>query len=95
MAGEREEITSVFHEVEALMEEMVAQQRGRLVALARRIDPVLSADDLLSPYDFPAIAQDPRFNFEDGVLAGLISARTALRARVIVPRSGASTEEAV
>jgi hypothetical protein len=79
---------ALFTQIEDLFDEMVAQQRDRLVALARSIDPTLSADDLLSPYDYPAVARDPRFSFEDGLLAGLMSARTALRARVIVPRLG-------
>jgi len=74
-----------FEPLEELFDEMIAQQKARLVALARNLDSSLSGDDLLSPYDFPAIAHDPRFNFEDGLLAGLISARTAIRARIIVP----------
>jgi hypothetical protein len=82
--GDRE----ILRAVEALLDEMVGQQQGKLLALARRIDPRLSADDLLSPYDFPGLAQDPRFSFEDGVLAGLISARTAFRARFLAPRRG-------
>ncbi len=80
-------LAEVFRDSESLFEEMVAQQRTRVLSLARQINPSLCSDDLLSPYDFPSVAQDPRFNFEDGVLAGLISARTALRARVILPRS--------
>ena len=72
-------------QVEELFDEMVIQQKESLVALARTLDPTLSGDDLLSPEDFPAIARDPRFNFEDGLLAGLLSARTAIRARVILP----------
>lgn len=84
----------LFRQIEDLFEEMVGQQRERLVSLARAIDPTLSADDLLSPYDLPSIAHDPRFNFEDGILSGLISARTALRARVIVPRLARDEGEA-
>ena len=79
----------IFGQMEGLFEEMVNQQSERLVALARTLDPSLSKDDLLSPDDFPAIARDPRFSFEDGVLSGLLSARAAIRARVILPRRGA------
>jgi hypothetical protein len=88
------EAHGLFTQVEALLEEMVAQQRERLVALARTLDPALSADDLLSPDDFPAVSRDPRFNFEDGLLAGLLSARTAIRARVILPGLPAGPEAA-
>jgi len=78
--------TEILRQLDDLLEEMVKQQKERLVSLARSLDPSLSGDDLLSPDDFPAIARDPRFNFEDGVLSGLLSARTAVRARVIAPR---------
>ena len=61
------------------LEEAVAQQRAKVLALARRINPRLTADDVLSPADFPELADDPAFNFEDGVLAGLLSAKAILR----------------
>jgi hypothetical protein len=86
-------LDEVFLQLEDLFDEMVNQQKGRLVALARSLDPSLSGDDLLSPDDFPAIARDPRFNFEDGVLSGLLSARTAVRARVLAPRRASEGEE--
>ena len=66
---------------EALLEEMIGSQRERLIALARRIDPTLTAEDLLQPHDHPALQANPDFHFEDGVLAGYLAMRTALRAR--------------
>ncbi len=60
--------------------EAIAQQRAKVLALARRINPRLTGDDVLSPADFPELAGSPAFNFEDGVLAGLISAQAILRA---------------
>lgn len=61
------------------LEEAIAQQRAKVLALALRLDPRLTEDDLLSPQDFPALAGSPAFHFEDGVLAGLISAQALLR----------------
>jgi len=81
-----EGVAGILRQIEELFEELVTQQRSKVLGLARRIDPSLSAEDLLSPDDFPSIAQDPRFNFEDGLLAGLGTARTAVRARIVVPR---------
>lgn len=69
-------------DLEALFEEMIAQQRAKVLALARSIDPRLTPDDVLSPQDFPDLVADPRFNYEDGLLAGLISAQIAVRARL-------------
>jgi len=59
---------------------MIEAQRQRLIALASRIEPALAPDDLLQPHDHPALAASPHFNFEDGVLAGYLAVRAALRA---------------
>lgn len=67
-------------EIETLLDEMVATQRQRVIDLAHRIEPTLSPDDLLQPHDHPALAASADFNFEDGVLAGYLAVRAALRA---------------
>jgi hypothetical protein len=67
-------------EVERLLDEMIAEQRRRLVALAQRLAPGLGPDDLLQPHDHPELAASPDFNFEDGILAGYLAFRAALRA---------------
>lgn len=63
--------------------ELVAQQEAKVAACAAAIDPRLTGDDLLQPHDFPRLAGDPRFNYEDGILAGLRSAEAALRAALV------------
>ena len=68
------------NETERVLAALIAQQESKLRACAARIDARLTADDLLQPHDFPALARDPEFNYEDGVLAGLRSAEAALRA---------------
>ena len=60
---------------------MIEQQRAKVLAVARALNPRVTTDDILSPMDLPELADDPRFNYEDGLLAGLLSARIALRAR--------------
>lgn len=65
---------------DAALEEAVVQQRAKLLALARRINPRLTDDDVLSPADFPELANDLQFNYEDGILAGLLAAQAVLRA---------------
>jgi hypothetical protein len=67
-------------ELERLLDEMIAAQRLRLLEMARRIDPGLSPEDLLQPHDHPKISTHPDFNFEDGILAGYLAIRAALRA---------------
>ena len=63
-----------------LLDGMIEQQREKLLKIGRRLNPKLTADDLRNPFDWPEVAQNPQFNFEDGILAGLISARTAIGA---------------
>ncbi|MEP6470509.1 MAG: hypothetical protein ABJC28_00735 [Acidobacteriota bacterium] len=67
-------------EIERFLDEMIAAQRQRVIDLARRLEPKLGPDDLLQPHDHPALAASPDFNFEDGVLAGYLAVRAALRA---------------
>lgn len=67
-------------DLDLLLERMIADQRQRLLALARRLEPDLGPDDLLQPHDHPRLAASPDFNFEDGILAGYLAFRAALRA---------------
>ena len=68
------------NEIEELLNQMISSQRTRLVELARRIAPRLSEDDLMQPHDHDEIARNPDFQFEDGILAGYLAVRAALRA---------------
>jgi hypothetical protein len=63
-----------------VLRELVGQQERKVIETAGRIDARLTADDLLQPHDYPVLARDPGFNYEDGLLAGLRSAEAALRA---------------
>ena len=64
----------------ASLDGAIAQQRAKVLALAARINPRLTSDDVLSPADFPELAGDAQFNYEDGILAGLLAARAVLSA---------------
>lgn len=63
---------------EDIWEELIAQQQGVLLALARTIVPGVTSDDVLQPNDFPLLEQNPHFRYEEGVLHGLQAARAAL-----------------
>ena len=67
-------------DLERLLDEMIDAQRRRLLEIARRIEPGVSPEDLLQPHDHPKISAHPNFNFEDGILAGYLAIRAALRA---------------
>ena len=61
------------------IERMIEQQRQKLLDLARRLKPGLTADDINQPHDFPELAESWHWNYEDGFLAGLIAAQLAVR----------------
>lgn len=62
------------------LERIVTHQRARVLSAAQRLNPRLTSDDVLQPDDCPELARDPTWNYEDGVLAGLLAAQIALRA---------------
>lgn len=61
-----------------LLDELIAQQKTKLLGVARRIVPNVTEDDLLQPNDFPQLEFHPHFRYEEGILDGLMVARTAL-----------------
>lgn len=63
-----------------LLDELIAGQRKKLLETARRIVPHVTEDDLLQPNDFPALEFHPHFRHEEGILDGLLMAKTALLA---------------
>lgn len=64
----------------ARLDALEAHQRRRVAALAERLRPGLTSEDLQSPHDFPEL-DDKDWHFEDGQLAGIQAARMALAAR--------------
>lgn len=61
-----------------LMDQMIEQQRTKVLDIARKLVPGVTLEDIRNSFDFPELEQSSRFNFEDGILSGYISARTAL-----------------
>jgi hypothetical protein len=62
----------------ALLDAMEETQRDKVISLARRLLPTLTAEDIRNPHDFPDL-DDPDWHFEDGQLAGIQAVRFALR----------------
>lgn len=65
--------------LEAELDALEALQREKVLALARRLRPGLTLEDIQNPHDFPELG-DPDWHYADGVLAGIQSARAASRA---------------
>lgn len=67
---------------EQLFERMIAQQQQKVLRLAREAIPNLGPEDVRNAHDFPELKAHPTFEFEDGLLSGLLSAQMALRAEL-------------
>lgn len=68
-----------FRRVFELLEAMEEVQRLKVIDLARRLKPDLTAEDIRNPHDFPDL-DDPDWHFEDGQLTGIQGVLFALRA---------------
>lgn len=69
-------------EIDRLLEQMVEQQRRKVLETARRRVPHLTPEDVMTPEAYPEIYGDGPFNYEDGILNGLLSAQIAIRAQL-------------
>lgn len=76
------ELEHLFADIETVLERLIDQQRAKIVEVAQDIMPHLTAEQAQNPQDYPDITGDAMYNFEDGLLAGLMSARLALRSNI-------------
>jgi hypothetical protein len=84
-----EQRRAALQEVLSLLTKMEDLQARKVIDLARRLHPGLTAEDIRNPHDFPEL-EDTDWHFEDGQLAGIQSVLVAVRA-LVEPNS----EEAV
>ncbi len=70
----------VWNDIERALDALSQQQEQRVLSLARRLRGDLTAEDLRNAHDFREL-DDPDFHYEDGTLAGLLAALSAVRAR--------------
>jgi hypothetical protein len=75
----------LIEDADAFLTEMIEHQREKVLKRARAIMPDCTFEDVLNPDGVEPLRGDPAFNYEDGLLAGLISAQIGLRARVFLP----------
>lgn len=95
--GYRRPVTSprdVLDRILALLETMEETQKAKVIELARRLKPGLTAEDIRNPHDFPDL-DDPDWHFEDGQLTGIQSVTFAIRSlsRELLPDGEQAGEE--
>jgi hypothetical protein len=78
-----DDLEQLFADMEALLERIIGQQRDKVMAVALDILPHLQPEEIQDPQDYPEVAADTMFNYEDGLLAGLLNARAVLRSNII------------
>ncbi|MCH9612459.1 MAG: hypothetical protein S4CHLAM102_09490 [Chlamydiia bacterium] len=69
-------------DIEKVLEDLIAYQQKRVMKEAESIIPNITAEDVLQPFDYPELEMSPTFRYEEGVLAGMLAAQTALRSKV-------------
>ena len=67
------------NELQKMVSEMIALQQQKLQEVGESIMPNLTSDDLLQPQDIPALENDPRFRYEEGMLAGMLSVQAGIQ----------------
>jgi hypothetical protein len=72
--------TDVWDEVERMLQSMIDLQETKVLALARRLKPGVTAEDVRNAHDHREL-DDADLQFEDGTLAGILAAQAAVRAR--------------
>lgn len=72
--------SQVWDLIDKMIEEMVEAQKKTLLTCGRRIIPTLTPEDMLQPNDYLELEGHPHFRYEEGILAGLQSSQSALRA---------------
>jgi hypothetical protein len=77
-----EEADRFLRLVDRLFAKMIEQQREKVLRLAREVVPMIGPEDVLNPHDFPQLAEHPTFDYEDGILAGLVAAQIAVRTEI-------------
>src|SRR6188768_4006007 len=84
----------VMDRILTLLDTMEETQQAKVIDLARRLKPGLTAEDIRNPHDFPDL-DDPDWHFEDGQLTGIQSVKFALRSlsRELLPDGDEAGEE--
>jgi hypothetical protein len=63
-----------------LIDELIVQQRNKILKIAKKVVPHITEEDLLQPNDFPILEMNPYFRHEEGILDGMMIIKTAILA---------------
>ncbi len=71
--------------VDQELQRLIDHQTARVNKRAQSLVPGCSWEEMMNPDGIPALKNDALFNYEDGQLAGLISAQITIRGSIVMP----------
>jgi hypothetical protein len=63
-----------MEKIEIELLQLIEQQKQNLLKIGRQIVTTLTPEDILQPFDYPELENNPLFRYEEGILAGMMSA---------------------
>jgi ADP-ribose pyrophosphatase YjhB (NUDIX family) len=85
-----EDLDALLADLERELAARAESQRRKVFAVAHRLDPKLTWDDIANPDDHRVLKDSEAFNYEDGILAGILSAQVIVRVRLRELGAGAA-----
>ncbi len=70
---------AALEKLDAMLDKMIEHQRAKVLRLAREAVPNISPEDVRNPNDYLELKAHPTFDYEDGILAGMIATQIAIR----------------
>jgi hypothetical protein len=70
----------VKEEIKKLMNEILETQQEKVLKCGQTFRPNLTSEDVLQPVDYPELEYNPHFRYEEGVLEGIHTLRSAILA---------------
>ncbi len=74
-----EQLLFLAAEMDRLLEQMGNHQRAKVFRAAQALRPTITEEDIAQPHDIPELRDNASWNYEDGVLAGILCAQMAIR----------------
>jgi len=76
------DLDGLLSDLDRLLTTRVDSQRRKVFEIAHRLDPKLTWDDVVNPEDHRVLRESEAFNYEDGILTGVLAAQLIVRARL-------------
>lgn len=82
MESRRHSIEDLLVMLEGVLDTLHEQQVAKSQKVGQLTYPGLTREDVLNPDNFPQLIRDSRFMYEDGLSAGILSSKMAIRAYI-------------